>query len=126
MDKILSCQRPHFDNTSLVYDQNTSNEGSSSIMQKCQEEPKRYAIALKDSSKNEESDKKINNNQQRLALFHESTKVVTPRRTPTIKYQHIFLGNFFSCNHKVVNCRAYARDDHMRNKNGYNVPKNSY
>ena len=32
LDEILSCQRSPFDNTGLGYDQNTSHEGSNSIM----------------------------------------------------------------------------------------------
>lgn len=54
---------------------------------------------------------------------------MTPRKPPKIKYQHLFLGYYFSCNnfgHKAVNCRAYATDDHMRNRNGYNAQNNGY
>ena len=34
------------------------------------------------------------------------------RRTPPNRYQHIFLGYFYSCNnfgHKVVHCKAYRK-----------------
>lgn len=90
LDEILNSQRSPFDKTGLGY----TCEGSSSTMQKDEEEPNRYVVVLKDSIKNEEYNKKINYNQQRPAFFHEtneSIKTMPIRRSPTNRYQNIFL-----------------------------------
>ena len=55
--------------------------------------------------------------------------MITPIRPFTNKYEQLFLGYCFSCNkfgHKAINCRFYARDDHMRNKSVYDAPKDNY
>ena len=62
LDEILNHQRSPFDKARLGYDQKTYVEGLNSIMQKGEEEPKSYVAFLKDSIKNEENDKKINDN----------------------------------------------------------------
>lgn len=49
-------------------------------------------------------------------------------RSPTNRYQNLFLGNCFSYNnygHKPINYRDYVRNDYMRNRHGYNAPKDS-
>ena len=54
---------------------------------------------------------------------------MTPRRPFTNRYQHLFLGYYLSSynfRHKAMNCRTYARHDHMRNKSVYDVPKDNY
>ena len=54
---------------------------------------------------------------------------MTLRRPFTNRYQHLFLGYCLSYNnfcHKAMNCKAYARDDHMRNISVYNSPKYNY
>jgi hypothetical protein len=62
---------------------------------------------------------------------NEFKRVVPPRRPFTNRYQNIFLGCCFYCNnfgHKDINCKAYARRDHVRyiNKGSYKTSKDDY
>jgi hypothetical protein len=59
---------------------------------------------------------------------------IMDRRTPPKRYQHIFLGYFYSCNnfgHKAVRCKAYGKSYiHINNKkyksNKNNLKNRSY
>ena len=134
LDDILNFQTSPFDKTGLGYNpnQNTSNEASSSIVHKSEEEPKSYVVAIKKSIKSEENNKNMNDDQQNPLSFHkrnEFSKCMTSRRPFTNRYQHMFLGYYFSCNnfgHKEKNCKAYVRDDHMRSRRVYNIPKDNH
>jgi hypothetical protein len=53
---------------------------------------------------------------------------IMARRTPPKRYQHIFLGYFYSCNnfgHKAVHCKAYGKSYIHRNNKKYKRNKNN-
>jgi hypothetical protein len=70
------------------------------------------------------TNKEINHNQQEtdfsLKKDKDEFRRVSPSRRPfTTRYQNIFLGYFFSCKnfgHKAIDCKAYGRNDYMRNR----------
>jgi hypothetical protein len=127
LNEILSFQRSPFIKTGLGYDENQNTP---------EENPKSYANILKGSINNESNSRKGNDDQQILDSSHknnknESRRVVPPRRPFTNRYQNLFLGYCFSCNnfgHKAIDCRAYTRSDHVRNRNRgpYKTSKDDY
>jgi hypothetical protein len=143
LDNILSFQRSLFIKTGLGYDnkQNTI-EGDASIKvtnpskKENEENPKSYDNILKGSTNNEGNNTKGNDDQQKHDYSHKNNKndfkrVVPPRRPFTNWYQNIFLGHCFSCNnfgHKEIDCRAYARSGHVRDRNRlyYKTSKDDY
>jgi hypothetical protein len=49
---------------------------------------------------------------------YEFKKIERPRRSPSIRYENIFLGHSYACRnfgHKTIYCKAYARNNYMRN-----------
>jgi hypothetical protein len=143
LDNILSFQRSPFIKTGLGYDdkQNTT-EGDASIKvtkpseKENEENPESYANILKGSTNNESNNRKGNDDQQKPDSSHKNNKnefrrVVPPQRPFTNRYQNLFLGYCFSCNnfgHKAIDCRAYARSDHVRDRNrgSYKTSKDDY
>jgi hypothetical protein len=101
-----------------------------------EEKPKIYANILKGSTNNEIKNRKGNVDHQKPDSSHKNNnnefrRVVPPRRPFTNQYQNPFLGYCFSCNnfgHKAVDYRAYARNDHVRNRNrgSYKTSKDDY
>jgi hypothetical protein len=98
--------------------------------------PKSYGNILKESINNESSSRKGNNDQQKIDSSQKNNKhefriCVPPRRPFTTRYQNRFPIYCFSCNnfvHKEIDCRYYARSDHVRDKNrgSYPTSRNDY
>jgi len=81
----------------------------------------------------ESSSKKRKDDQQKSNSSHnnEFKRLVPPRRPFTNWYQNLFLGYCFSCNnfgHKEIDCKSYARNDHVRdiNRSSYKIVKGDY
>jgi hypothetical protein len=101
-----------------------------------EEKPKIYANIIKFDINNEINSRKGNDDQQKIDSFHKNNKnefrIVVPSRRPfTTQYQNLLLGYYFSCNkfgHKALDCRDYARSDHVRDRNrgSYNTSENDY
>jgi hypothetical protein len=90
-------------------------------------------LLLQSFFKKEESKIKTDSNQQKYVLpskENEYRRNTTTRRTPTKRYQHLFLGYCFSCNnfgHKTLHCRAYGKYNHkIVQRYGYKNNKNNY
>jgi hypothetical protein len=90
-------------------------------------------IHLDQSINNERKKMKGNDDQQKYDSSHknEFRRVVLPRRPFTTRYQNLFLGYCFSCNnfgHKAIDCRSYARSDHVKVRNicSYETSKDDY
>jgi hypothetical protein len=143
LDNILSFQRSPFIKTGLGYNEKQKTpEGDASTKvtkpseKENEEKPKSYANILKGSINNERNNRKGNDDQQKPDSSHKNNKnefrrVVPPRRPFTNRYQNLFLGYCFSCNnfgHKEIDCRAYARSDHVRDRNrgSYKTSKDDY
>jgi hypothetical protein len=140
LDNILSFQRSPFINTGLGYDEKQKTlEGDAiakvtkSLEKKNEEKPKIYANILKGYINNERNIRKGNDDQQKSDSSHkkEFIRAIPPRRPFTNRYQNLFLGYCFSCNnfgHNAIDCRAYARSDHVRkiNRGSYKTSKNDY
>jgi hypothetical protein len=143
LNDILSFQRSPFIKTGLGYDkkQKTPKGDASTKVTKPskkenEENPKSYANILKGSINNERNNRKGNHDQQKPDSSHKNNKnefrrVVPPRRPFTTQYQNLFLGYCFSCNnfgHKEIDCRDYARSDHVRDRNrgSYKTSKDDY
>jgi hypothetical protein len=143
LDHILRFQSSTFIKTCIGYDekQKTPKGDASTKVTKPsekenKEKPKSYANILKGSTNNESNNEKGNDDQHKPYSFHKNNKnefkrVVPVRRPFTIWYQNLFLGYCFFCNnfvHKSIDCRAYTRSDHVRNRNTgpYTTSKDDY
>jgi hypothetical protein len=109
-----------------------SNKGSNSTSQENDKNPKRYAVAIHSSFKKEERKIKIDSNKQKYALIskeNEYRRNENTRRTPPKRYQHHFLGYYFSCNnfgHKAIHFRVYGKNNHKNvQRYGYKNNKNN-
>jgi hypothetical protein len=146
LDEIINSQRPCYDKSGLGYKKTHTEKGSSSMTTGKEAEQKSYADVIRGPIKKEEC-KPSKENIQEMEIIQEEDhpirgmqnqqptmertqeedykRVAPPRRSPTLRYQTIFLGLCYSCNnfgHKAINCRAYARN--RSNYGGY--PKNNY
>jgi hypothetical protein len=73
----------------------------------------------------EDPDFRINNQQWKELKKKITEEQHHSRRSPTLRYQTIFLGLCYSCNnfgHKAINCRAYAKN--RSNYEGYSRMNN--
>jgi hypothetical protein len=128
LDNTLSSQRSLCIKIGLGYDYNkkTLNEYAShkSSQKKIEEKPKIYENILKISSCRNDNKKERNHNQKKTNFLlkkdkYEFRSVASSRRPFTTRYQNLFLGYCFSCNnfgHKAIDCKAYGRNDCMRNR----------
>ena len=130
LDDILNRPRSSSNKTVLGYVHNNTKEGSSSTTLKSDKDSKSYASSLKISLKKEEkNNKKIDINQYKYALLpkrNEYKRNTNTRRTPPMRYRHLFLRYCFSCNnfgHKAITYRAYGKNDHKRNRDAQNNSK---
>jgi hypothetical protein len=139
---ILSHQRSPFIKTGIFYNEKqntyegeTGTKVTKPLEKESEEKPKIYANILKGSIDDERSSKKVNDDQKKPNSSHKNNKNdfrrVVSRRPFTTRYQNIFLGYCFSCNsfgHKALDCRAYERSSHMRDRNrgSYKTSKNDY
>jgi hypothetical protein len=143
LDNILIFQRSPFIKIGLGYDEKQkTHEGDASIKvtkppeTENEESPKSYPNILKGSINNENNNRKGNDDEKKPNSSHKNNKnefrgVVPPRRPFTNQYQNIFLRYCFSCNnfgHKEIDCRDYARSDHVRDRNrgSYKTSKDDY
>jgi hypothetical protein len=132
LDNILNYQRSPSIKTCLVYDKKQKTpEGDANTKvtkpskKENEENTKRYANILKGSINNEISNRKGNDDQEKLNSSHKNNnndfkRVVSARRHFTTRYQNLFLGYCFSCNnfgHKTLDCSNYERSDHVRDRN---------
>jgi hypothetical protein len=117
LNDILNNQRPSSNKLGLGYDQNIFDKGSNTTTQKSNKSPNSYATTLQSSFKKEE--RKINTDSNQKYALHskenEYRRNTTTRRTPPKRYQHLFLGYYFSCNnfgHKALHSRSYGKNNH--------------
>lgn len=112
----------------MGYAHKKTKEGSSPTTLKSDKNPKSYVVSLKRSLK-----KKVNNNKHILIninLFIFLRKMNIEERkiqedSPN-ELSTSFLGYCFSCNnfvHKGINCRAYGKNTHKRNRNSQSTSK---
>jgi hypothetical protein len=124
LNDILNRQRSPNAKTRLGYDLN-----STSILQKTDKQSISYADTLRSSLKREDNKIKmapLNTGFNKQAPPPKGKGNTMIRRNPPNRYQHIFLGYFYSCNnfgHKEVHCKAY-RNYKSRNFQRYNNNKN--
>jgi hypothetical protein len=137
LDEIINSQRPYYDRSGLGYNQMQTEKGSSSKTTEQEAEQRTYAEIVRGTQ--EENHRgtgpprrfRTQNQQSTTSQEEEGFRRETPfRRSPTSRYQTIFLGLCYSCNnfgHKAANCRAYAKN--RRNYEGYsnnNYPRKSH
>ena len=112
----------HFDKTRLGYDNNLKRTSSSEVKTK---------VSVKgDEGRSRKCNEKLQkHNISSWNRRSEFRKVETPRRSLSIRYENIFLGDCYACRnfgHKAIHCKAYARNDYMRNINNYGYLKDNY
>lgn len=125
IDDILSCQRSLFVKTGLSYENNQNiheeEARSKSPENKIEEKPKSYEVVLEKPVKNEENSKKVDDQYNPNSFYKRNgfKRTTPPRRPFTTRFQILFIVYSFSCNifgHKAINCRAYAKSDHVRRR----------
>jgi hypothetical protein len=129
LDDNMNSQISPKDKTRLEYYQK-----STSATQKADKRQISYANSLKSTLKIENNKKKAS-----LKIVHNKLKSAPPTkekeykcnimaiRNPPKRYQHIFLGYCYSCNHfghKAVHCKAYGKSYIHRNNKQYKSNKN--
>jgi hypothetical protein len=131
LDQIINSQRPSNDRSRLGYNQVHNEKGSSSKTTKHEAEQRSYAEIVRDFVKKEEcKPPKKNIPEIKKTQEDEFRRSASQRRSSTPRYQRFFYGHCFNCanfGHKVVNCRAYAKN--RSNYAGYlnnSYPRKSY
>jgi hypothetical protein len=115
LDKILSSQRSPNHKTHLGYTQESTSTSQGYVNR-----PISYDYALKISLIREYNKTRmmpletVPNKQKSTPLTKErdAKNNTIIRRNPSNRYQHIFLGHFYSCNnfgHKAIHCKAYGK-----------------
>jgi hypothetical protein len=114
LDQIISIQISSDDRSGLGYNQVHIEKGSSSKTTEQEAEQRSYAEIVKDYFKKVECiPPKKNILEGKKTQEEKFRRSASQRRLSIPKYQRLFYGHCFNCanfGHKVVNCRAYAKN----------------
>ena len=119
LDEILSRQISPFDKIWLGYENSLKTTSSSEVKTKLSVKGDKWISR----NCNEELQEHNISSWNRRSEFR---KIERPRKSPLIRYGNIFVGHCYACRnfgHKEIHCKAYARNNYMRNINDYGYPK---